>query len=121
MQLDLGSGPVDLEISFWTLVVYEQEFGGNMIGDLFGKAELVEESSAVYVNGNGNIEIDYSQFDWTAGIRAMWAAARTHDSRTPAFATWARSMHGVDIWPIAAEFVDAVRTELFRPGATDSE
>lgn len=120
MKIDLGNGELELELSFWTLVVYEQEFGSSLIGDLFGKVELVD-AEALSLNDEGNLVLDYREFNFTEGVKALWAAVRAANDDTPSFKTWAKSMHGVDLWPVVGEFAAEVRSELFRPGATDSE
>lgn len=114
MQLDLGNGPVELEISFWTLVIYEQQFGGDMIGDLFGKIEAEE-------GDDGQLYLDYSKYNWTASVQAMWAAVKCADRFAPAYEDWCRSMSDVNMWPLVEEFKSEVLARLFRTGAAVPE
>lgn len=127
MQLDLGNGPVELEVSFWTLVVYETQFGGDMIGDLFGEVTYAKDDEPEEVgeptDGDEPVAftIDYSAFDWNSGVKAMWAAAKAANPGTPAYEQWCRGMHDVNMWPLMESLKSEVIARLFRPGAAISE
>lgn len=114
MLLDLGNGEVELEVNFWTLVVYEQQFGGDMIGDLFGKVEAEEDE-------DGTLSIDYTKYNWVAATKAMWAARFCADRGIPPYEDWCRSMTDVNMWPLIASLKSEVLARLFRTGAADSE
>ena len=121
MQLDLGNGPVELEVSFWTLVVYETQFGSDMIGDLFGKVTATRDELEEPDASEDTFTIDYTSYDWNAGVRAMWAAVKAADRNAPAYEQWCRSMTDVNMWPLMEELKSEVLARLFRTGAAASE
>lgn len=114
MRLDLGNGEVELDVNFWTLVIYEQQFGGDLIGDLFGKVTAEEDE-------NGVLSIDYTKYNWVAATRAMWSACFCADRTTPPYEDWCRTMSDVNMWPLINEFKSEILARLFRTGAADSE
>lgn len=122
MQLDLGNGPVELEVSFWTLVVYETQFGSDMIGDLFGKVTATRDELAEQGGEEPDtFTIDYTAYDWNAGVKAMWAAAKAANRDTPAYEQWCRSMSDLNMWPLMEQLKSEVLARLFRTGAAVSE
>lgn len=118
MKLDIGNGEIELEASFYTLIVYEQQFGGDMVGELFGEEG---HASPISVSDTGDVVIDYKGFNWTAAAKAMWACAKCATPNMPTYESWMRSMTDVDMWNLIGEFIPYVRQALFRAGDGDPE
>lgn len=114
MKLDFGNGEVEAEVSFWTLVVYEQQFGTDMIGDLFGKVDAEEDE-------DGSLVLDYTKYNWTASVQAMWAAVKCADRFAPAYEDWCKSITDVNMWPLIAQLKAEILARLFRTGAATPE
>ena len=112
--LDIGTGEIELEASFWTLVVYEQQFGGDMVGELFGEEG---HASPISFADDGSVTIDYRGFNWTAAAKAMWACAKAANQGIAPYEQWMHSMTDVDMWQVVGEFIPFVRQGLFRAGA----
>jgi hypothetical protein len=120
MKVDFGQGEKEAVISVWTLVVYEQEFGSDMLKDLFGK-ETVRKSDLEESDDDILFEFDYSVHNWTAALKVVWASLKAADDKTPKFEQWAKTVGDVNLFDIIGEFVPEVRARLFRPRADASE
>lgn len=86
----------------WTCVIYEQEFGRDLIKDIYGKIDVTHVDSAGV--------LDFTQTNWTCVIRAFWAMVKTADPSTPSFDQWAIEQDTVDLPTMSASVVD----ECFR-------
>ncbi len=117
MVLDFGSGATELKPCVKALVCYEQEFDRDMVADLFGT-----ETVRVPEDGEGVLfSFDYTQFEWTAMTRALWACARAADPAFPGYMEWVDALGDIDLMKVAAEFVPAVRDALFHSAPTEAE
>lgn len=110
MLFDYGNGKVNIEVSFYTLLVYEQEFGSDMIKDLFGRVVINEDDS-------GEIVLDYTQNNWTSAAKALWACAKTANEGIMPFREWARTMtNGINMIELYNNLHRVIEQELFRFG-----
>lgn len=110
MRFDIdGTGEREYTASAYTLMVYEQEFGGSLISDFYGKIDLRDADgqmvTAEFVEGKlraampegaelpdtvavlvhrafpayVNAVLDYTRERWEAALKALWAMRRTAD------------------------------------------
>lgn len=116
MLIDFGCGEVEATPCVKTLVIYEQEFGSDMVQDLFGRETVrrTDDSDVLFA-------FDYRDFEWTAALKALWASVKTADPSTPPFRAWADSLGDVDLMEVVARFIPEVRARLFRPRADTVE
>lgn len=128
MFVRIGDAEVEIMASLYTLVVYEQEFGSDLIKDVFGKHQVQNGDETV-------LTIDYTQENWFEELKALWAMVKTAadlkdskgelapNDRVPGFNTWAKSNIASQV--NMREIADVVFTEavsgFFRAGAADSE
>lgn len=99
--VDWGEGPRDLECSFWTLLVYEEEFQGH---------DLITDMHPT----DGRVP-------WSTAIKATWACLKSADDSTPAFKDWARAVSGVDMPSMISGVVAVVEDGLFRKGPAQAQ
>lgn len=98
--VDWGEGPRGLECSFWTLLVYEEEFQGHdLITDMHPQ--------------DGRVP-------WSTAIKATWACLKAADESTPPFKQWAKSVSGVDMPSMISGVVAVVEDGLFRKGSAEA-
>ena len=125
MIIDIdGYGEVEATATAYTLVVYEQEFGGDLIKDVFGRHEAEQTGSAV---------LDFTTDNWNAELRALWAMARTaYDLKAekglaaPAdkpkpFREWVRGVGKVNFYDISNAVVEEAMDGFFHTGAAASD
>lgn len=89
MKITIGDGrEIEVELGFETLVTYEEEFGRDLIQDFFGKSEVPVGDLAGDGDGAETVTIDFTQTNWTAITRVVWAGARTADDKVPGYREW---------------------------------
>lgn len=114
MQFSIDGKQVEAQASVLTLVLYEQEFGKDLIKDLFGKTSLDDaEQDGSY--------IDFTLNNWTAIPRVLWAMCKTVDESVPRYREWAKGITGIDMFSLNQEIADAVVDAFFRPAAATEE
>lgn len=111
-SIDYGEGPKPVEASILSLVTYEQEFGSDLIKDVFGKVELDDSAG-----DDATFVYDFGKTNWTALCRALWAFLRTADPSVPAFEEWARGVSGVNMHRVSREIFQLANDAFFRPQA----
>lgn len=92
--VEFGGNKYTLECGAWTPVLYEQEFGKDMIADVFGRIALREDDAPQ----DGEIAVlNFKDTNWTASIRAFWACLKTADDSVLPFNQWVRQQDGLDL------------------------
>ncbi len=113
MKITIGEEDFEATMGVGTLVAYEEEFGRDLIQDVFGKVKVedpkkAEEDGLVMV-------LDYTQTEWTALLRVAWAAIRTADPSLPGFKEWAAGVGEVNFNTISGQVIPAAMRQFFRP------
>ena len=123
IELD-GYGEVEAVATAYTLVVYEQEFKGDLIKDVFGRHEADDD---------GAVLIDMTLDNWNAELRALYAMVVTAfelrwdrgdaapNEKPKPFKEWAKGVGAVNMREIASAVVDESIRGFFRTGAAASE
>lgn len=99
-SVDFGDGPVEFEVSFWTLLLYEEEFDG---------ADLIRDIMPT----EGTVP-------WACAIRALWACLKAHDDATPPVKEWARGITGVNMFSVIGTVMPAIQDGLFREAPSEA-
>ncbi|WP_288070768.1 hypothetical protein [Adlercreutzia caecimuris] len=122
MLLDYGRGPEECRMGLKAMSAYEQEFGRDIIQDLFGRVTVREPEP----DEEGVVaSVDYRDTNWTALVRALWASRRAADESVPPYAVWADGIDALDLNAVSdALMPEAVRTffhagDSGRPEAQD--
>ena len=109
MKVDFGKGEIEVVYNFYTLYIYEQEFGTDLIKDVFGIAKDDGES--------GEVLFDFTTVNWTSLTKALWAGAKCADPSFPRYEEWARTMGGgISFMELAGVLINEINKELFRFG-----
>ena len=127
MLIEIGDyGKVEAVATAYTLVIYEQEFGGrDLISDVFGRHED---------EGDGkNAVIDFTSDNWLHELRAAWAMVRTaydlaydrgdaapNDKPKP-FREWVKGIGKLDMRELSLALVTECMDGFFHSGAAASE
>lgn len=101
------------EVSFHTALLYEMEFGGNIISDLFGKQVLEAPPE------DGTVVIDFTNTNWSAVMKVLWAAMKTADENTPTYSAWMKSARGINLWEVSEVLSVEVADCFFRSEDTE--
>ncbi len=109
MKITVGDREYEGTMGVGTLVLYEEEFGRDLIQDLFGKVTVDD-------GGDTALTIDYTQTEWTALLRVAWAAIRTKDpGSAPGFREWASSLGELNLNVLTEQLVPVAIRQFFRP------
>ena len=127
MLIDIGDyGEVEAVATAYTLVVYEQEFGGrDLIADVFGRHEGEDDGVRVVV--------DFTSDNWLSELRAVWSMVRTaydlaydrgdaapNDKPKP-FKEWVKGVGKLNMRELSASIVTECLDGFFHSGAAASE
>lgn len=108
MLVESDNGAFEVKYNFYTLYLYEQEFGSDLIRDLYGGASLN------IGNDDGEVEVGFNSVNWTAVTKALWAGAKCANPSTPRFKDWATDSNGLDLFAIAGSVLEEINGSLFR-------
>lgn len=120
----------EYEATFYTLVIYEQEFKKDLIKDVYGRIDVTKAVRNFDEDGNV-IAMDYTVDNWVAYPRAFWAMLKTSEAicrdegrpcePVPPFVKWCMSTRNFDMGEISQLVYDECERGLFRSGAADSK
>lgn len=126
MKTQLGDyGEVDAVATAYTLVLYEQEFHGDLLKDVFGRQTSDESGDDVL--------IDMTTDNWNAELRALYAMIRTSyeirwdagdatpNERPKQFTEWVKGIGQFNMRQVASDVVNECIRGFFRTGAAASE
>ena len=120
-----GYGEVEAVATAYTLVVYEQEFKGDLIKDVFGR-QTADDS-------NEDVVLDMTTDNWNAELRALYAMVRTayelrwdrgdatKNEKPGPYQKWVKGLGAVNMREIADAVVNESIRGFFRTGAAASE
>lgn len=119
MKINFGSGEKEIIASTYTLVIYEQEFGTDLIHDVYGR-HVIERPKT---DDDGNVlpVVDYTRFNWTSMVKALWAMLKTADPSVPPFMEWARENGGVNLFALNNEMMEELDRGFFPSDDSEAE
>ena len=90
---------------------YEEEFdGSDMVKDVYGRQEVRRDGDDPDVL----VVFDYTQTNWTALTRALWAVLRTADTSIPHYKVWVRNLPEINLVEIQNQLIPAMEDCFFR-------
>lgn len=126
MKLSVGGKELEAELGVETLVVYEEEFGRDLLQDMFGKVD-VDVSKLTAEAGDADegdepeetevgsvISVDFTQTNWTAITRVLWASLKTANPWFPTYREWSKSVGGLNLQEVVNELTPVAIRQFFR-------
>lgn len=111
-EVPVGGEKVACDVTFDTALIYEQEFGGDIIADLFGRQTT---DGALFVFDEENlVGIDFTKVRWLSLTKVLWAAMKTADKSVAPYREWARDTGGVNLLEARRLMQEAVNDCFFR-------
>lgn len=107
MEFDIDGKKVEGSFTVETLVVYEQEFGRDLVQDYYGRPTEDED--------DGSVIFDFTKTNWTTITKVMWAAIKTANPKTKPYQKWVKGKTGLNLYDSALKIFEAVQDGLFRP------
>lgn len=123
MDIKINGEVKEAVFSLETLSLYEEEFGRDLLQDVMGKATFDPNAEAENAEKaeRGVITIDYTEANWLAVIRALWAALKVADQSLPSYKSWSKGISAVNMAYINNLVVPEVIDKFFRPQPEDEE
>lgn len=133
-----GTGEREAIATAYTLMLYEQEFKaantrgvtGDLICDVYGTIDLKKAKAQYDALGN-LVVLDYTNDNWNAYLRALWAMLRTASESarsrgidaqlTPRFNEWVKGVGQVNMSDVMDAVIEECNRGFFRTRATDLE
>lgn len=127
MLIEIGDyGEVEAVATAYTLVIYEQEFGGrDLISDVFGRHDGEKGEG-------GDVVIDFTSESWLSELRAAWAMVRTAydlaydrgdaapNAKPKPFREWVKGVGKLDMRGLSMALVTECMDGFFHTGAAAS-
>ena len=129
MKIKVGDAELEAVMGVETLVVYEEEFGRDLLKDMFGKLEVDVDDLLDYEDaeaegaeaedaeepGGGKLNLDFTQTNWTAMTRVLWASLKTADpAGIPPYRAWASSAGAFNMQEVITVLTPAAIQQFFR-------
>lgn len=120
-EVSIGGKACKAAVSCLTPTIYEEEFGGDMLADLYGRIDK-KSGNLVELDRKGEVvAVDYTAVKWNVIIRVLWAALKTVSDTVPGFKVWAKTADGINAIDVRSELEAAITDCFFRPGPDESE
>ena len=113
-KLTVDGKEYEAKVTFYTALLYEQEFGRDMLKDFIGVQTLDDDSS-------GTLSIDFTKVNWTAATKVLWAAMKTASDSTEPDTIWVKKAGGVNMWLINEQLGMEIGDCFFRTEAPGEE
>lgn len=94
-EISIDGKKVAGEVTFETAILYEQQFGSEMLSDLLGK-QTSGANGVTTIDDDGSMTIDFTIVPWNAVLKTLWAAIKTKDPKTPGFDKWVKGLRGMN-------------------------
>lgn len=101
-------------VSCLTPSIYELEFGGDMLADLFGRIDKKSGEFVEFDKKGGIVAIDYTAVKWNTLLKILWASLKTVNDALPGFNAWAKDADGVNIVETRLLLEGAINDCFFR-------
>ena len=105
MEFVINGEKVKADLSAYTFVVYEQEFGSDLLADVLGKVAVNDDDTELY--------LDFTQTSWSKVSRAAWAMAKTVDESIPSYNAWAKNAREFNMFELNTIIGEAISDAFF--------
>jgi len=101
-------------VSCLTPYIYELEFGGDMLADLFGRIDKKSSEFVEFDKKGGIVAIDYTAVKWNTLLKILWSSLKTVNDALPGFNVWAKDAEGISIVETRMTLEKAITDCFFR-------
>lgn len=118
-----GGGEHQAVAALHSLDIYEQEFGRDLIKDVYGVVKVTEDDvkGATDAGDGVLLRVDYTAVNWTALLRATWACLKNADDSTPRYDTWVKQADGINLQELQNAAFPAFEDAFFPARDGDAE
>ena len=112
-EAKIGDETSKAQVTFYTALIYENEFGKDMLKDFFGVQAIKDPIE----DDGGVMSVDFTQINWTAASKALWAALKTANESTDPYAIWVKRSSGANMWLVYEQLASEIADCFFRAEA----
>ena len=114
MVVTINGEELEVKLSAFSMVLYEQEFGTDLIGDLNGKVKVDdgEEEGVLF---------DFAKVPWLKILQGVWAMLKTADKNLPHYEKWVAGVDEFNIFELRNTLETAVSDNFFHTAAPAEE
>lgn len=114
MVVTINGEELEVKLSAFSMVLYEQEFGSDLIGDLNGKVKVDdgEEEGVLF---------DFTKIPWMKILQGIWAMLKTAKPSTPHFEKWVKGVEEFNAFEMRNVLEQAVSDNFFHTAAPAEE
>ena len=128
-EVTIDGKKVKAEMSFQTAIIYENEFGGDLLQDVMGAHKADEEGIVEYrtvegANGEVDVEVtgcDFTRVNWSCLLKALWASVKTADPSVSGYMMWAGGARGIDMLELNGVISNEIADCFFRSSTATKE
>lgn len=113
MVVTINGEELEVKLSAFSMVLYEQEFGTDLIGDLNGKVMANDEEEGVL--------FDFAKVPWMKILQGVWAMLKTAKPSTPHFEKWVKGVDEFNVFEMRNTLESAVSDNFFHTAAPAEE
>jgi hypothetical protein len=116
-EVKIGEEIRNAKVTFYTALIYENEFGKDMLKEFFGVQAL---SDPIAEDGDV-LSVDFTRINWTAASKALWAAIKTADESVAPYGIWVKESSGANMWLVYEQLAAEIADCFFRAEAAGQE
>lgn len=121
-EVEINGKKVNAEVTFYTAVLYEEEFRKDIIQDFFGVQDSSEALIVETEDGDEpKVSIDFTKVNWASSMKVLWAAVKTANDRTPGYVAWMKKAKGINLWVLREAIGIEMADCFFRAGAAEED
>lgn len=113
MVVTINGEEMEAKLSAFSMVLYEQEFGSDLIADLNGKVRANDDEEGVL--------FDFAKVPWMKILQGTWAMLKTAKPSTPHFEKWVKGVEEFNIFDLRNTLEIAVSDNFFHTAAPAEE
>lgn len=113
MVVTINGEEMEAKLSAFSMVLYEQEFGTDLIGDIQGKVKANDEEEGVL--------FDFTKVPWMKILQGIWAMLKTAKPSTPHFEKWVKGVEEFNAFDMRNTLEMAVSDNFFHTAAPAEE
>lgn len=124
-EVELNGETFRGEVSFYTALLYEQEFKRKMVQDYMNGQDYRQlpklDAEGNEVKGESVLVLDFESIDWLVVMRVLWAALKTASDDVAPFEAWMRGVTDADLWDVRNLLDPLVADCFFRSAASGAQ
>lgn len=114
MKVTVNGKELEARLSAFSMLLYEQEFGTDLIADLNGKVRADDGTEE-------GVLFDFASVPWLKVMQGVWAMLKTVDDSVPHFEKWARKAEQFNAFEFRNVLETAVSDNFFHTAAPAEE